>query len=174
MPPLPPAPASSAVPRSAAPVRSGAPAVRAGAAAFRALTAEHWRAASGFAGARPRDGAARRYWLGGLVSKLSLLLPARICRRLAQFGRLVRKPVLQHRQGLVQRRCHPPGHGDLGYDIPHEFGSFHWQQDSSCSASRKASYLDDRGQSEWVKIKAASSENGPSNLCAPLKSVLNS
>src|ERR1035438_2502690 len=26
-------------------------------------------------------------------------------------------------------------------DIPDEFGSFHWQQDTSCSSSRKASYL---------------------------------
>jgi coproporphyrinogen III oxidase len=30
---------------------------------------------------------------------------------------------------------------DQRHEIPDEFGSFHWQQDTSCSASRKASYL---------------------------------
>jgi hypothetical protein len=30
--------------------------------------------------------------------------------------------------------------GDHEHDIPDEFGSFHWQQDTSCSASRKTSY----------------------------------
>jgi hypothetical protein len=53
----------------------------------------------------------------------------------------------------------PVGHQE--YDIPDEFGSFHWQQDTSCSASRKTSYLDDRGQSDCVEIKAASLENRP-------------
>ena len=47
--------------------------------------------------------------------------------------------------------------GDHEHDIPDEFGCFHWQQDTSCSASRKTSYFDDRTQSDCVAIKAASS-----------------
>jgi hypothetical protein len=30
--------------------------------------------------------------------------------------------------------------GEQKYDIPDEFGSLHWQQDNSFSASRKTSY----------------------------------
>src|ERR1019366_8564359 len=102
IPPLPPAPASSVAPRSAAPVRSGGPAVRAGAAAFRAPTAEHWRAASGFASAHARDGATWRHQLAGLVSRLSLLLLVQICTRLAQFGGLVRQVSFQNGLRLLQ------------------------------------------------------------------------
>jgi hypothetical protein len=53
--------------------------------------------------------------------------------------------------------------GDQGYNILDEFGSFHRQQDTPCSASRKTSYFDDRAQSDCVAIKAASSPPLPKN-----------
>ena len=43
--------------------------------------------------------------------------------------------------------------GDQGCNILDAFGSFHWQQDTSCSAPGKISYFDDRGQSDRVEIK---------------------
>jgi hypothetical protein len=68
------------------------------------------------------------------------------------FGALVTPPKIDpraHRRLSVQpMSVHLVPLGDQGYNILDEFGSFHWQQDTPCSASRKTSYFDDRGQSD--------------------------